>query len=58
MNDFIPCLHFRGNSKKILLHFHANGEDIYHTQSLLANIVNTFKISVMGVEFPGYGVYR
>lgn len=57
-NDFIPCLHFRGNSKKVLIHFHANGEDIYHTQHLLSQMVNCFKINTICVEFPGYGIYK
>ena len=26
--DFIPCIFFPGSSEKVILHFHANGEDI------------------------------
>ena len=30
-SDYIPCLFIRGTSKKVMIHFHANGEDLSHT---------------------------
>ena len=30
--DFIPCMFLRGKSKKVLIHFHANGEDLFQTK--------------------------
>lgn len=30
-SDFVPCLFFKGKSSKVMIHFHANGEDIAHT---------------------------
>lgn len=29
--DFVPCLFIKGRSKKVMIHFHANGEDLSHT---------------------------
>ena len=37
-SDFIPCLFIQGTSEKVLLHFHANGEDIGQTQPLMKKI--------------------
>jgi hypothetical protein len=27
-SDFVPCLFFKAKSKKVMVHFHANGEDV------------------------------
>ena len=56
--DFIPCLYIAGRSDKILIHFHANGEDISSSESLLQRIRREFRVSVICVEYPGYGLYR
>ena len=37
-NEFVPCLFLRGKGNKVLIHFHANGEDIGSTYGLLMNI--------------------
>ena len=55
---FIPCLLIRGMSKKVMIHFHANGEDISHTQRLLTRFSIEFKLNIICVEYPGYGVYN
>lgn len=55
--DFIPCLFYRGKSNKVLLHFHANGEDISLTQPLMNKMVKFLKINILCMEYPGYGLY-
>jgi len=44
-------------SSKILLYFHANGEDTVIAQDLLENLRTFLKVDVIGVEYPGYGIY-
>ena len=56
--DFIPCLYFKGKSKKVLVHFHANGEDISLTQPLMEQIVQKLKLNIICMEYPGYGIYQ
>lgn len=56
--DFIPCLYFKGKSKKVLIHFHANGEDISLTQPLMEQIVQKLKLNIICMEYPGYGIYQ
>ena len=57
--DFIPCLYIYGkDSEKLFIHFHANGEDMNQTLHLIKRINIEFKISVMAVEYPGYGIYK
>ena len=55
---FIPCLLIRGMSPKVMIHFHANGEDISHTQRLLTRLSIEFKLNIICVEYPGYGIYK
>ena len=55
--DFIPCLYFKGKSKKVMIHFHANGEDVSLTQPLMNKIVQKLKINIICMEYPGYGIY-
>jgi hypothetical protein len=57
LDDFIPCLYLKGTSHKVMIHFHANGEDIAHTWSLLIRINKEFKLNIICVEYPGYGIY-
>ena len=57
LDDFIPCLYLKGRSHKVMIHFHANGEDIAHTWSLLIRINREFKLNIICVEYPGYGIY-
>ena len=40
-----------------MIHFHANGEDISRTAVLLNRLSKTFKMSIIAVEYPGYGIY-
>lgn len=44
-------------SDKIMMHFHANGEDIGLTKPLMNKIIEKLKINVLCIEYPGYGVY-
>ena len=41
-----------------MIHFHANGEDISQTVPILSRFCRDFKINVIAVEYPGYGIYH
>jgi hypothetical protein len=56
--DFVPCLYVKGKSPKVLLHFHANGEDIGQTIPLMRKINLKMKFSIICMEYPGYGLYQ
>ena len=49
---------YKAKSKRVLLHFHANGEDIAMTQTLIEKIVQKIKVNVICMEYPGYGIYK
>ena len=48
----------KGRSKKIIIHFHANGEDISLTQPLMERISSKTRANVICMEYPGYGIYK
>jgi abhydrolase domain-containing protein 17 len=56
----IPCLFLstdRGTNK-ILLYFHGNAEDIGMSYELLSHLSSALHINVIGIEYPGYGIYK
>jgi hypothetical protein len=63
-NDFpitghIPCLYLKSimNPSKIILAFHGNAEDLSLSAPFFSAVRNYLEISVLIVEYPGYGVY-
>ena len=40
-----------------MLYFHGNAEDVGHNLMLLATLRDRFNISVLAVEYPGYGFF-
>lgn len=60
---FIPNLLIRydgrfGGSSKVLLFFHGNAEDVGLAEDLLHHLSESLEVHVIGVEYPGYGIYR
>lgn len=60
---YIPNLLIRydgryGGSSKVLLFFHGNAEDVGLAEDLLHHLSESLEVHVIGVEYPGYGVYR
>lgn len=58
---WIPCLYIPSlehNCQDILLYFHANAEDIGLAEDFLRSLRDTLECHVLGVEYPGYGVYK
>eukprot|EP00347_Sterkiella_histriomuscorum_P023413 403334733 len=56
----IPCLYIpcdRGSSK-LLIYFHANGEDVGIAKEMLDYLQTLLRVHVLAVEYPGYGLYR
>lgn len=56
----IPCLYLsspKGSSKTIIF-FHGNAEDIGLAYELLNHLRITLQTHIIGVEYPGYGIYR
>lgn len=56
-SDGIPCLWFSApKAATVMLFFHANAEDLGMSFSLLKHIRDQFKVNVLAVEYPGYGL--
>jgi hypothetical protein len=59
--DYIPCLFIKfpsSQSKKLILYFHANYEDLGQTKPIIKRISENLKVNVLSVEFPNYGLYK
>ena len=61
--SYIPTLLIRydgrfGGSTKVLLFFHGNAEDIGLAEDLLHHLSDSLELHWIGVEYPGYGIYR
>ncbi|KAM3145142.1 hypothetical protein pb186bvf_002817 [Paramecium bursaria] len=56
--DAIPCLYIDNKRNKILIYFHANGEDLYKCYELVCQFGKGLDVNVIAVEYPGYGVYQ
>jgi len=56
---WIPAYYYRNNnSSKLMLYFKGNAEDLALAESQMLTIANAINVSVLGVEYPGYGLYR
>jgi len=53
----IPALFIPRTSPKLMLYFHGNAEDIHIAQHQMYTIANYLNVSVLGMEYPGYGLY-
>ena len=51
-------MYYPGNSSKVMLHFHANGEDIGLTSKLMTKITVKLGLNILCMEYPGYGIYQ
>ncbi|CAK77438.1 unnamed protein product (macronuclear) [Paramecium tetraurelia] len=56
----IPCLYLKASipTKKTILYFHANCEDLLSSYNLVDFIRHNMKMNVLSVEYPGYGLYQ
>ena len=41
----------------IVIYFHGNGEDIFHSLTLTQFLAEYLNMKVLAVEYPGYSVY-
>ncbi len=41
-----------------MLYFHGNAEDIGLSYDFVYDLREEFKINVVAIEYPGYGVYK
>mmetsp|Transcript_2246 Transcript_2246/g.5586 ORF Transcript_2246/g.5586 Transcript_2246/m.5586 type:complete len:417 (+) Transcript_2246:93-1343(+) len=56
-SDGIPCLWFPApKAATVILFFHANAEDLGMSFGVLKHIRDQFKVNVLAVEYPGYGL--
>ena len=44
-------------SSKLLLYFHGNAEDLALGEQQMRSIANYCNLNVLGLEYPGYGLY-
>ncbi|EAR98774.1 alpha/beta superfamily hydrolase (macronuclear) [Tetrahymena thermophila SB210] len=61
----IPCLYCPYQypntnqiSNKLLIFFHGTGNDIGQDHHYISEMRNHLQVTVLGVEYPGYGVYK
>mmetsp|Transcript_43673 Transcript_43673/g.79683 ORF Transcript_43673/g.79683 Transcript_43673/m.79683 type:complete len:410 (-) Transcript_43673:103-1332(-) len=56
-SDGIPCLWFPApKAATVILFFHANAEDLGMSFAVLKHMRDQFKVNVLAVEYPGYGL--
>lgn len=60
IEDFIPCIFLRNpnKTKKILVYFHGNSEDLGGAYQFLQFMQYRIETHIIAVEYPGYGVYK
>lgn len=57
LKDGIPCLWFPApRAATVILFFHANAEDLGMSFAILKHMRDQFKVNVLAVEYPGYGL--
>lgn len=57
--EVIPCMYLPyPKATKLILFFHGNAEDIGIAFDLLNEVRNTLRVSILAVEYPGYGLYN
>jgi len=57
ISDTLPCLWFQARqSATVMVYFHANAEDLGLVHETLLTLHESFQVSVLGVEYPGYGL--
>lgn len=58
---YIPCLYMKPSyesfEKRLLIHYHANAEDISQCVQMCQQFCFYMKCYVLCVEYPGYGLY-
>jgi len=55
----IPCLWFPApKAATVIVFFHGNAEDLGMCFAVLKHMRNQFKVNVLGVEYPGYGLLQ
>lgn len=53
----IPCLWFTApRAATVILFFHANAEDLGMSYGVIKHMRDQFKVNVLAVEYPGYGL--
>merc|ERR1719393_368417 len=56
-NNGIPCLWFAApKAATVIIFFHANAEDLGMSFGILKHMRDQFKVNVLAVEYPGYGL--
>mmetsp|Transcript_2597 Transcript_2597/g.7762 ORF Transcript_2597/g.7762 Transcript_2597/m.7762 type:complete len:601 (-) Transcript_2597:61-1863(-) len=58
-SDGIPCLWFPApKAATVIMFFHANAEDLGMSFAVLKHMRDQFKVNVLAVEYPGYGLLQ
>jgi abhydrolase domain-containing protein 17 len=59
-SSFIPTLFlpYLNGSRKLILFFHGNAEDIGISYEMLDHLRTALRINILAVEYPGYGIYQ
>mmetsp|Transcript_2533 Transcript_2533/g.5881 ORF Transcript_2533/g.5881 Transcript_2533/m.5881 type:complete len:366 (+) Transcript_2533:1-1098(+) len=55
----LPCLWFEApQAANVMLFFHGNAEDIGMSFSFVKHMRDQFKVNVLAIEYPGYGMLK
>ncbi|CAE7808931.1 unnamed protein product, partial [Symbiodinium sp. CCMP2456] len=55
----VPCLWFPApKAASVVMYFHANSEDIGTAFHFVKHMRDQFKVNVIAVEYPGYGLLQ
>jgi len=59
LTKFVPCLFlpYLDGSKKCVIFFHGNAEDMGISYEMLDHLRTALRINILAVEYPGYGIY-
>lgn len=56
---YIAAMYLRNpTSSKLMIYFHGNAEDLTLAEQQMKSISNYCNLSVLGIEYPGYGIYE
>ena len=56
-SEYIPCLFLSGSKDKLIIFFHANGEDISSAYEFLKMINLETRYAILAMEYRGYSIY-
>lgn len=57
VHGYVPCLYLKGNSKRVVVFFHGNAEDLESSSSFVTYLQAKTGYTVVAMEYEGYSIY-